>query len=78
LLKADLVVSDAWLPVIQERQTIVRKIAEDFNAHFIPCQRVFDKALQKAPAAYWLSDGVHPTLAGHELMADAWIEAVTG
>ena len=24
---------------------------------------------------YWLHDGVHPTPAGHQFLADAWLEA---
>jgi lysophospholipase L1-like esterase len=37
-----------------------------------------DKALDKAPANYWSIDGVHPSLAGEVLMANAWMEAVQG
>jgi phospholipase/lecithinase/hemolysin len=35
---------------------------------------VFDKACESAPADYWLSDGVHPTEAGHALIAKLWSE----
>jgi lysophospholipase L1-like esterase len=28
--------------------------------------------------AHWAEDGVHPTAAGHELIADVWMKAVLG
>ena len=43
---------------------------------FVPFQTMFDEAAQKAPPAYWAGDGVHPTLAGHALMAKTWREVV--
>jgi lysophospholipase L1-like esterase len=27
--------------------------------------------------AYWAEDGVHPTLAGHQLMAETWLDLVS-
>ena len=39
-------------------------------------QKVFDEACKVAPAVYWTADGVHPTLAGAKLMAQAWLKAV--
>ena len=30
----------------------------------------------RRPAAFWAADGVHPTQAGHALIAQAWIRAV--
>lgn len=66
-------VNDAWYPHFAEYQKAAATIAEKQNALFIPYQSVFDNALQLAPANYWLNDGVHPTLAGAQLMADAWL-----
>lgn len=51
-----------------------RRIAEDFEAAFVPFQYVFDEALKQAPAAYWCPDGVHPSIAGAHLMKKAWLE----
>ena len=35
----------------------------------------FDDAAKTTGASYWLADGVHPTAAGHELIAREWIKA---
>ncbi len=60
-----------------ERQKIVEKIAVDYNAVFVRLQDVFDAACKKAPAEYWIWDGIHPTVAGHELIAREWIKQVS-
>jgi lysophospholipase L1-like esterase len=69
-------VTAEWLPVISERREIVAKIAADYGTVFVPFQNVFDEAMMKAPAHYWAPDGVHPSIAGHKIMADAWLKSV--
>ena len=69
------VVQESWIPEINERRAVARKLADEFGAVFIPAQSILDEAVKKAPGSYWLRDGVHPTPAGHHLLARAWIEA---
>lgn len=61
---------------LKPRQEIVRKLAKEFSAIEIDFQAEFDHALTKAPADYWIWDGIHPMPAGHELMARFWIKEV--
>ena len=70
------VVTNAWIAEMVERQQVVRELATEFDAIFVPFQRVLDDALQQAEPAYWAHDGVHPTPAGHRILADAWLAAV--
>ncbi len=56
------------------RADAVKRIAEEFNLIFVPLQKMFDDACNICEASYWLSDGVHPTPAGHQLIADKWCE----
>lgn len=69
------VVEESWLDEIKARRAVVKKLAEEFDAVFIPAQSLFDEALKQAPSTYWLRDGVHPTSAGHQLLAEAWLKA---
>ena len=69
-------VDEKWYPTFNEYRAAARDIANDFDAVFIPYQRVFDNAQQAAPGVYWTSDGVHPTLAGAGLMANACLQTV--
>lgn len=67
--------AEEWQNEIDERRAVVVKLADEFGAILIRTQDLFNAALEKAPQEYWLKDGVHPTPAGHALMADAWIRA---
>ena len=67
---------DAYHDDIIQRRAIVKELAIKFDAVFVGFQEVFDKACEKAPADYWIWDGVHPTVAGHELMAREWLKQV--
>ena len=69
-------VDDKWYPEFYDYQKVAREIATRFGAAFIPYQSIYDEAQKQAPGAYWTGDGVHPTLAGAQLMAQAWIEIV--
>lgn len=60
---------------LRVNQQGMARIAADRRLSFIPLQEIFDRACKRAPAAYWVYDGVHPTHAGAQLIADAWLEA---
>jgi len=68
-------VTSEWLDCLAPRRAAVEKIANEYGAVFVPLQKLFDEALQAAPAAYWAFDGIHATHAGFQLIADAWLEA---
>jgi lysophospholipase L1-like esterase len=63
-------------PDIDERRSLVDAIASEHADAYVKFQAVYDEAVKRAEPAYWAADGVHPTLAGHMLMAQAWIDAV--
>jgi lysophospholipase L1-like esterase len=69
-------VDDKWYPEFYDYQKAARDIATQFSATFISYQKIYDEAQKHAPGAYWTGDGVHPTLAGAQLMAQAWLAAI--
>lgn len=69
-------VDEKWYPVFDEYRAASKQIADQYDAVFIPYQSIFDKAQDIAPGSYWTNDGVHPTLAGANLMSHAWLETV--
>ncbi len=75
LLDGTAIEKDKWVPVFDEYKKASRELAKKYNATFVPFQSVFDKALKRAPASYWAPDGVHPSLAGAQLMANHWMKA---
>ena len=68
-------VAEEWLEEIDERRRIVKNLAEEFNLPLVPIQSVLNEALKQAPPEYWLNDGVHPSLAGHQMISDQWLKA---
>ncbi|WP_257667691.1 SGNH/GDSL hydrolase family protein [Parapedobacter tibetensis] len=69
-------VTDAWFPAFDEYRHTALEIANEYKAAFIPYQRVFNEASKHVSPAYWTTDGVHTTLAGAKLMAEAWLRVV--
>jgi lysophospholipase L1-like esterase len=69
-------VDEKWYPEFYDYQKAARDIAARFGAVFIPYQSVFDEAQKLAPGSYWTGDGVHPSLAGAQLMAEAWVSVI--
>ena len=63
----------AWREAIAERGEIVRELANKYGALFVPLREVMEKALERAPAAHWSVDAIHPSHAGHELIARTWL-----
>jgi lysophospholipase L1-like esterase len=69
-------VDEKWYPEFYGYQKAAREIASKFEATFIPFQNIYDEAQKQAPGVYWTPDGVHPSLAGAQLMAQAWLKAI--
>ena len=57
-------------------QKASKEIAEEFNLIFVPLQEVFDEASKTCDIFELLWDGVHPTTAGHQLIARQWKKCV--
>lgn len=71
-------VDGTWFPEFNEYRAVARKLAGEFDAIFIPYHDIFARATKIAPPTYWTGDGVHPSIAGAKLMADAWMKYVFG
>lgn len=69
-------VDESWLGPFRVYQENAEKISREFGTVWVPFQDAFDTALEKAPASYWTADGVHPSMAGAQLMAETWLRAV--
>ena len=67
----------AWREDLDPRITACRDLAREFGLPFVPLDGLFAAASTRAPLEYWLPDGVHPSLAGHALIAEHWIRTVT-
>ncbi|TWD82697.1 lysophospholipase L1-like esterase [Kribbella amoyensis] len=67
-----------WADLVTGHAAIARELASEYGAVFVPYQRAMNVAVSRAPAEYWIWDGIHPTYAGQRVLADAWLEAFAG
>ena len=51
-----------------------RRVAADYGAIFVPLQEKFEALCRLREASYWIWDGVHPTEAGHGIIAREWMD----
>jgi lysophospholipase L1-like esterase len=65
-----------WREDLDPKIEIVRQLARDFETAYVPLDGLFAAASAIQPPAFWAADGVHPSPAGHGLIAHAWLRAV--
>lgn len=69
-------VDESWVEPFSAYQAAAKKISDEFGAIWVPFQNVFDQAVEVADPTYWAADGVHPSMAGAQLMANTWLEVL--
>lgn len=67
-----------WREDLDPKIQVVRDLAREFGTVLIPLDGIFAQASTRREPEYWAADGVHPTLAGHALIAQTWLETVVG
>ncbi len=55
---------------------VIKRLAGEFDAIFVDFDAAFVAAEQRHIPSYWAEDGVHPSIAGHALMAETWLGVV--
>ena len=58
----------------EKRAAAAKRVAEKYSLGFLPLQKLLDEAAEANTPEYWLADGVHPTEAGHALIASEWMK----
>lgn len=74
------------LPVNEERASrrikldykidVIRKLALEYRVNLIPLDGIFNSISTLKGYEFWAVDGVHPTHAGHALIAKKWLEEI--
>lgn len=67
----------AWRPDLDAKIQVVRELAREYNARLVAADGMFAELAAGNNPEHWLSDGVHPTPAGHAALADAWLRQLT-
>ncbi len=58
-----------WRADLDEKIFVCRKLAKEYGIEYIALDGKFAERSIKTPYKHWLADGVHPTRAGHMLIA---------
>ena len=64
---------DAWYAEIRARGQIVKELAEKYGAIFVPLAELLLDAAKTHGARHYSADCIHPTPAGHGLIARQWL-----
>ena len=64
-----------WREDLDVKLQVVRDLAVEFADVLIPLDGIFNAAACKREKSFWAADGVHPTAAGHALIAENWLSA---
>jgi len=68
--------TNAYRDDLNPKIEIVHKLSEEFSTLLLPLDKIFRESCSLNPPEYWAPDGVHPTPAGHSLIAKSWVEYV--
>jgi len=61
--------ADLFRMLLSRYQEKIAELAEEQNLSLVKLQPAFDQGMKAQPAEYWAEDRVHPTPAGHVLIA---------
>ena len=53
---------------------IVKKLAKEFDLELVELQEKFNELIAVNGSAYYLADGIHPTIVGAKVIADEWLK----
>lgn len=65
-----------WRADLDPKIQVVRELADAHGAHLLAADGLFASLSASGAAERWSADGIHPTPAGHGVLADAWLELV--
>ena len=65
-----------WRADLDAKIQVVRELAREFGARLVAADGMFAELAAGNNPEHWLFDGVHPTPAGHQALAEAWLRQV--
>lgn len=65
---------EAWREDLDPKIQVVRRLAREFQAIYVPLDGIFAAASTKREPEFWAQDGVHPSQPGHALIAHSWLK----
>jgi lysophospholipase L1-like esterase len=63
----------SWREDLDPKLAVVRELAAEFKTRLVPLDGLVNAAATARAAGFFSADGVHPTAAGHALIARHWL-----
>jgi lysophospholipase L1-like esterase len=73
LVRIDEGVRAEWREDLDLKIQVVRRLADEYGAHLLGADSLF---AELGDPERWSEDGIHPTAAGHGVLAEAWLKLV--
>lgn len=64
-----------WREDLDPKIAVVHQMAKEFGAKLVPFDTFFTAKAKELSMVALAEDGIHPTILGHQLMADLWLES---
>lgn len=68
---------ESWREDLDPKIAVVRRLSREFHTYLVPFDGVFASASARREPRFWAEDGVHPSQAGHALMAEHWLKTIS-
>ncbi len=67
-----------WRGDLYEKMDVIQKLASEYSLSYIPLHKIFSQLIENGDheASYWSGDGIHPTYAGHLVIARELLKAL--
>ncbi len=65
-----------WREDLDPKIAVVRDLAREFQTLLLPLDGIFNSVATRRPPEFWAPDGVHPSPAGHALIAKEWLRTM--
>ena len=66
-----------WREDLDPKIQAIRQLGQEFRTLYVPLDGIFAQAATHRPPNFWVPDGVHPSPAGHALIAQSWLQTFT-
>ena len=65
-----------WREDLDSKIAVVRDLAREFQTLLLPLDGIINSMSTRRPPEFWAPDGVHPSPAGHALIAKEWLKTM--
>ncbi|MFW6256777.1 MAG: SGNH/GDSL hydrolase family protein [Bacillota bacterium] len=63
-----------WRKDLDPKINVCRELAREFDTFYLPLDGIFARVCTQREPDFWAEDGVHPSPAGHALIARKWLD----